>query len=166
MATITLKGQEIHTIGTLPAAGMKAPDFKLTASDLSDVTLKSFAGKKKILNIVSSLDTGICATSAIRFNKEIGNLSNVVLINISADLPFAQARFCQSNNLKNVVTLSTMRAPGFGKDYGVTITDGPTAGLLSRAVLVLDENNVVIHAQQVPEIAQEPDYDAALKALA
>ena len=145
--------------------GATAPAFKLTAGDLSDVGLDTFAGKNNILNIVPSLDTGICAKSAVRFNSEVAQLANTVLLNISADLPFAQKRFCAQEKLANVVTLSTMHPSSFGTDYGVVMVDGPLAGILSRAVLVLDEDNKVIHAQQVPEIAQEPDYDAALKAL-
>ena len=165
MATITLKGNPIHTIGQLPRIGSIAPPFRLTAADLSDVGLDSFKGKKKILNIVPSLDTGVCAASARRFNAEAAKLDNVALLNISADLPFAQKRFCDSESLKNIVTLSTMRSPTFGKDYGVQIVDGPLAGLMSRAVLVLDADNKIIHSEQVPEIGQEPNYDAALAAV-
>ncbi|MBW7908665.1 MAG: thiol peroxidase [Kiritimatiellae bacterium] len=164
MANITFRGTPIHTSGTLPAVGAKCPDFKLTAADLSDKSLASFAGKKKIISIVPSLDTGVCQTSARKFNAEVGKLSDTVLINISADLPFAQKRFCDSEKLEHIVNLSTMRAPAFGSDFGVRIEDGPIAGLLSRAVLVLDANNIVVHAQQVPEIGQEPDYAAALAA--
>lgn len=164
MATITLKGTPIHTAGELPRAGANAPAFKLTNADLADVGLDAFAGKVKILNIVPSLDTGVCAASARRFNEEVSRLRDTVLLNISADLPFAQKRFCESEGLKNVVSLSTLRAPGFGRDYGVAIIDGPLAGLMSRAVLVLDRENRVVHAQQVPEIVQEPDYAAALDA--
>lgn len=166
MATITLKGNPIHTVGSLPAAGSKCPDFKLTAGDLSDLTLAAFAGKKKILNIVPSLDTGICQMSAKRFNAEVGKFADTVLLNISADLPFAQKRFCDSEKLAHVVTLSTLRSPEFGTAFGVRIVDGPLAGLMSRAVLVVNADNVVVHAQQVPEIAQEPDYASALAALA
>ena len=165
MANITLKGTPIHTIGNLPAPGSKAPAFTLTGADLKDLTLADFAGKTKILNIVPSLDTGICQLSAKRFNGEVGKLQNVVLLNISADLPFAAARFCNAEKLGNVVVLSSMRAPEFGRDYGVVITDGPLKGLLSRAVVVLDTQDKVLHAQQVPEIAQEPDYEAVLKAV-
>ncbi len=165
MATITLKGTPIHTIGELPKAGSISPDFTLVAGDLSEATLATFAGKRKILNIVPSLDTGICQLSARRFNAEAGQLDNTVIINISADLPFAQKRFCDAEKLGHVVNLSTFRSPQFGHAYGVVITDGPLAGLLSRAVLVLDRQNRVVHAQQVPEIAQEPDYQAALGAL-
>ncbi len=165
MATIKLKGTAIHTAGNLPAKGKKAPAFKLVGGDLKDVTLDSFGDRTKILNIVPSLDTPVCAISAKRFNAEVGSLKNVVLINISADLPFAQKRFCENNSLGNIVTLSTMRSPSFGRDYGVVITDGPLAGLMSRAVLVLDHANVVVYSEQVPEIAQEPDYPAALAAV-
>lgn len=165
MATITLKGTPIHTSGDLPRAGAKAPAFKLTNAELADVGLDQFAGKTKILNIVPSLDTGVCAASARRFNEEVARLDGTALINISADLPFAQKRFCESEGLKNIVSLSTLRAPSFGKDYGVLITDGPLAGLMSRAVLVLDAQDRVVYAEQVPEIAQEPNYDAALKAV-
>lgn len=165
MATIMFKGSPIQTVGELPAVGTEAPDFSLTNGSLEDVGLSSFEGKKKVLSIVPSLDTGICAMSAERFNKEASTLENVVILNISADLPFAAGRFCEAKGIQNVVTLSTFRSPTFGKDYGLTIADGPLAGLLSRAVLVLDENNHVLHAQQVPEIAQEPDYEAVLAVL-
>lgn len=165
MATITLKGTVIQTAGALPKVGSKAPAFNLTGGDLTDVGLASFAGKKKVLNIVPSLDTSVCALSAQRFNREAANLSDTVVINISADLPFAQKRFCESKDLRNIVNLSTMRAPAFGADYGVVITTGPLAGLMSRAVLVLDKQDCVVHAEQVPEIAQEPDYEAALAVL-
>jgi thioredoxin-dependent peroxiredoxin len=165
MAKITFKGSVIHTSGKLPARGTVAPAFKLTGTDLADVALSDFETKKKVVNIVPSLDTPVCAISARKFHEAISSRTDTVLINISADLPFAQSRFCESNSLKNIVTLSTMRSPTFGKTYGVQIVDGPLAGLMSRAVLVLDGNNRIIYAQQVPEIAQEPDYDAALKAL-
>ncbi len=165
MATITLKGNQIHTCGELPAVGSKAPDFNLCGTDLQDVTLAAFAGKKKVLNIVPSLDTGICAMSAVRFNKEVGDLGNTVIVNISADLPFAAKRFCDAEKLGHIVSLSTFRNPDFGKQYGVEIIDGPLKGLLSRAVLVLDAENAVIYREQVPEIVQEPAYDAALNAV-
>ena len=165
MATITFKGNPIRTAGSLPAAGKAAPAFSLTGADLADVGLEKFAGKKKILNIVPSLDTGVCQASARRFNQEVAALGDTVLLNISADLPFAAKRFCESEGLKNVVTLSCFRSPAFGRDYGATIAEGPLAGLLSRAVVVLDAQNRVVHAQQVPEIAQEPDYAAALAAV-
>ena len=165
MATITLKGNPIHTSGELPAPGATAPDFKLTKADLADVGLKDFAGQKKILNVVPSLDTGVCATSAKKFNEAVSKLGDVALLNISADLPFAASRFCESNSLKNVVALSTFRSPDFAKAYGVGILGGPLAGLTARAVVVLDAQDKVLHAELVPEIGQEPDYAAALAAL-
>ncbi len=165
MAEITLEGNPIHTNGDLPAVGSKAPDFNLVAADLSDVTLENYSGKKKLLNIVPSLDTGICATSTTKFNQAIESKANAVALVISADLPFAQGRFCSTEGLKNVVSLSMMRNRNFAKDYGMLITDGPLAGICGRAVVVLDENNQVIYTQLVPEIAQEPDYEAALAAL-
>jgi thioredoxin-dependent peroxiredoxin len=165
MATITFKGRPIQTVGELPAVGSAAPDFCLTNGSLEDVTLATYAGKKKILSIVPSLDTGICAMSAERFDQDVAALDNVVLLNISADLPFAAGRFCESKSLKNIVSLSTFRAPTFADDYGVRITEGPLAGLTSRAVVILDESNQVIYTEQVPEIAQEPNYEAALAAV-
>lgn len=166
MASITLKGNPIHTCGMLPAIGTKAPAFALTAGDLSDVGLDQFKGKTKILNIVPSLDTGICAMSAVRFNKEVAKLPGTVVLNISADLPFAAKRFCDAEKLGHIVSLSTFRSSGFGTAYGVAITDGPLKGLLSRAVVVLDSTDTVRYTEQVPEITQEPNYDAALKAVA
>jgi thiol peroxidase len=165
MATITLRGNPIHTSGDLPVLGETAPNFALTKGDLSDVTLKDFEGKRKLLNIVPSLDTGVCAASARRFNKEAETVQDGVVLTISADLPFAQTRFGEAEGIKNVVMLSELRSKDFGGDYGVRITDGPLAGLLSRAVVVLDKENRVVYAEQVPEIAQEPDYEKALKAL-
>lgn len=165
MATITFKGSPVHTAGDLPAKGKKAPSFRLVGGDLKDISLDDFSGKIKIINIVPSLDTPVCALSAQRFNAAVASLKGVVLINISADLPFAQKRFCESNSLKNIVTLSTMRSPDFGRNYGVLITDGPLSGLMSRAVLVLDSANNVIYSEQVPDIAREPDYTAALAAV-
>ena len=165
MATITFKGNPIQTSGHLPDKGAVAPDFKLAKTDLSDAGLKDFAGKKKILNIVPSLDTGVCATSAKKFNEAVSALGSVVLLNVSADLPFAAGRFCESNSLKNVVALSTFRSPDFAKAYGVGIVSGPLAGLTARAVVVLDAQNRVLHAELVPEIAQEPNYEAALAAV-
>ena len=164
MAQVTLKGNPIHTVGELPAKGSTAPDFTLTKGDLSDVHLADFAGKKKILNIVPSLDTSTCATSAKKFNDAAKKMPNTVFLTISADLPFAQSRFCGAEGIEQIVTLSQMRSREFGKAYGVEITDGPIAGLLSRAVVVLDESNTVVYTEQVPEIAQEPNYDAALAA--
>ncbi|MFP4329583.1 MAG: thiol peroxidase [Alkalispirochaetaceae bacterium] len=165
MAAITFKGSAVETVGELPPKGEKAPDFTLTRSDLSDVSLEDFSGKKKILNIVPSLETGVCAASARRFEAEAGKLDNTVVLTISKDLPFAGGRFCQSEGISNVITLSQMRDESFGKEYGVTMKTGPLAGLLSRAVVVLNEQNEVIYTEQVPEIAQEPDYDRALEAV-
>ncbi len=165
MATVTLKGNPIHTSGELPAVGSKAPDFKLVDGDLKDVSLEHYRGKKKVLNIVPSLDTPVCATSTRKFNEKAGSLPNTVVLVVSSDLPFASKRFCTTEGLKNVVPLSLMRSRNFAKDYGVLITDGPLAGICARAVVVLDANDKVIHRQLVPEIGQEPDYDAALAAL-
>jgi thiol peroxidase len=164
MATVTLKGNPIHTNGDLPKKGAQAPAFTLTGVDLKDVGLGEWKGKKKILNIVPSLDTPTCATSTRKFNETGGKLPNTVVLVISADLPFAMKRFCTTEGLQNVVSLSMIRGKGFAKEYGVLITDGPLAGLSARACLVLDENDKVIHAELVPEIGQEPNYDAALAA--
>lgn len=164
MATIMLKGNPIQTIGTLPSKGTTAPDFRLTKADLSDVSLRDFRGSAKILNIVPSLDTGVCAASARAFNKAAASLGDVVILTISRDLPFAQMRFCEAEGIDKVITLSELRARDFGNAYGVEITTGPMAGLLSRAVIVLDRNNIVVYTEQVPEIAQEPNYHAALEA--
>ena len=165
MAQITLEGNAINTNGDLPAVGAEAPDFSLTKGDLSDVGLASYAGKKKLLNIVPSLDTGVCAASTKKFNEAIASKSNAVALVISADLPFAQSRFCSAEGIENVDTLSMMHSRNFAKDYGVLITDGPLAGICARAVVVLDENNKVVYTQLVPEIVQEPDYDSALAHL-
>lgn len=165
MAIITLKGMEIHTSGSLPAVGSLAPDFLLTGGNLQDVSRSDFAGKRVILNIFPSLDTAVCAMSVRRFNAEASKLHNTVVLCISKDLPFAQARFCGAEGLDDVITLSMMRNAAFGEDYGVTITDGPMAGLLARAVVILDENGNVTYTELVPEIAQEPDYEAALQQL-
>ncbi len=165
MTTVNLGGKPIHLDGQFPKAGQSAASFSLVAVDLSDKTLKDFAGKRKVLNIVPSLDTPTCATSTRKFNERAGSLPNTVVLVISADLPFAMNRFCTTEGLKNVVSLSTMRGREFLKNYGVEITDGPLAGVSARAVVVLDENDQVIHAELVPEIKQEPNYDAALAAL-
>jgi thioredoxin-dependent peroxiredoxin len=164
MAIIKFKGNPVHTVGELPKVGSKAPDFKLTKGDLSDVSLGNFAGKVKILNIVPSLDTSTCALSAKRFNEEIKKLGGAIVLNISRDLPFAQARFCKAEGVDAVIPLSELRDRSFGKGYGAEMLDGPLAGLLSRAVVVLDANDKVAYVQQVPEIAQEPDYASALAA--
>ena len=165
MATVTLKGNPIHTNGELPAVGAKAPDFKLTAADLRDVSLADYKGKRKVLNIVPSLDTAVCATSTRKFNERAGSLKDTVVLVISADLPFAAKRFCTTEGLNNVVTLSLMRGKHFAKDYGVFLEDGPLAGICARAVVVLDKDDKVVYRQLVPEIGQEPDYEAALKAV-
>ena len=166
MANVTLKGTEFHTNGDLPAQGSKAPDFRLTTSDLKDVTLADYKGKKKLLNIVPSLDTPVCAASTKKFNEFSKNRNDVVMLVISADLPFAMGRFCGAENVDKVAPLSMMRSKKFAEDYGVLLTDGPLAGITARAVVVLDENNTVKYTQLVPEIAEEPDYDKALSALA
>lgn len=165
MAQVTLKGNPIQTNGELPAVGAKAPDFTLTTGELKDVTLAEWKGKKKILNIVPSLDTAVCATSTRFFNAKASSLPNTVVLVVSADLPFAAKRFCTTEGLENVVPLSMMRSKAFAKDYGVLLQDGPLAGVTARAVVVLDEQNRVAYRQLVPEIGQEPDYDAALAAL-
>ena len=165
MAKITLKGNPIKTVGKLPKTGKKAPGFKLVATDLSEKKLKDFKGKKVLLNITPSLDTGVCAASLRKFNEEGAKLENTVVINVSADLPFAQARFCGAEGIDNAITLSTFRNKKFGKKYGVTIKTGPMKGLLSRAVVVVDEDGKVIYTEQVPEIVEEPNYEAALAAL-
>lgn len=161
MATVTFQGQPIALAGEFPQAGAKAPAFKLTGGDLADVGLAAFGDKVKILSIVPSLDTSVCAVSSKKFNEAIGALPGVALIVISADLPFAQKRFCESEKLAHITHLSTFRSPGFARDYGVLLAEGPLAGLTARAVLVLDRVNTIVHAQLIPEIAQEPDYDAA-----
>jgi thioredoxin-dependent peroxiredoxin len=165
MAEIKFKGSPIHTGGDLPAVGSPAPEFHLTKGDLGEASLATYAGKKKILNIVPSLDTGVCATSAKRFEKEVEQLPNTVVLTISRDLPFAQKRFCAAESVEKVIPLSEMRDRAFGAKYGVEMIDGPLAGLLSRAIVVIDENDKVTYVEQVPEITQEPDYESALKAV-
>lgn len=165
MATVTLQGDPIHTSGELPASGDKAPGFRLIDKDLNERTLAEFAGKRKVLNIVPSLDTPVCATQARRFNQEAAGLENTQVLVISADLPFAQARFCETEGIEHLLTLSTVRSQDFGDAWGVTLTEGPLAGICARAVVVLDENDRVLHSQLVPEIAEEPDYEQALAAL-
>ena len=162
MATITLRGNPIETSGNLPAVGASAPDFSLIKQDMTRVSLKDFPGKK-VLNIFPSIDTPVCATSVRKFN-ELASKKGVTVLCIGEDLPFALKRFCGAENLDKVTPLSAFRST-FGKDYGVEMTSGPLAGLHSRAVLVLDENNKIIHSEQVPEIAQEPNYEAALEKL-
>lgn len=165
MATITLGGNPIHTSGELPKIGTKAPDFQLVKNDLSITTLSDYSGSKLVLNIFPSIDTGVCATSVRTFNQKASSLKNTKVLCISRDLPFAQKRFCGAEGIENVENLSDFKNGSFGNQYGLTITDGPLAGLHSRVVIVLDENGVVLHTEQVPEIAQEPNYDAALACL-
>ena len=165
MSTIKFKGSDIETSGVLPAVGSAAPSFELTKADLSKAKLSDFAGKKVILNIFPSIDTGICATSVRHFNESAAALDNTVVLCISRDLPFAMSRFCGAEGLSNVVTLSDFATGKFGEDYGLTMVSGPLAHLHSRAVVVLDENGNVTYTEQVPEIAQEPDYDTALASL-
>ena len=165
MATVTLQGKPMHTNGELPAVGSQAPDFKLTNGELNDVGPGDFGGKKLLLNIVPSLDTPTCAQSARRFNEKFAARDDAVCLVISADLPFAQGRFCSTEGLENVVPLSMMKGKQFAKDYGVFITDGPLEGLAARAIVVIDETGKVIYTQLVEEIADEPDYEAALAAL-
>lgn len=164
MATVTLKGATVHTSGDLPARGTRAPDFELVDAALRDRRLADFAGRKKLLYIVPSIDTSVCAASTRRFN-ELAVGKDAVVIIVSADLPFAQKRFCEAEDLKNVVTLSMMRSRRFAEDYGVLITDGPLAGIAARAIVALDEKDRVVHAELVPEISQHPDYEAAIAAL-
>ena len=165
MAQTALQGNACNTNGDLPAAGAAAPDFKLVTTDLKDVTLADYAGKKKLLNIVPSLDTPVCATSTRKFNESFEGRDDAVALVVSADLPFASGRFCSTEGLKNVAALSLMRSKNFAKDYGVLLVDGPLAGVTARAVVVLDEDNKVLHSQLVDEIKDEPDYEAALKVL-
>ncbi len=165
MATVTLKGNEIHTLGNLPAKGSQAPNFILTKNDLGSATLVDYKGQKVVLNIFPSIDTGTCAQSVRQFNEEAAELENTKVLCISKDLPFAQARFCGAEGIDKVETLSDFRDGNFGKAYNVEFTDGPLQGLHSRAVIVLDENGTVRYSEQVPEIVDEPNYKAALEAL-
>jgi len=164
MATITFQGKPINTCGELPVEGSAAPAFTLTSRELADVTLATYAGKRKVLNIVPSLDTPTCAASTRKFNQKASHLDNTVVLAISADLPFAQSRFCESEGLKDVIPLSTFRS-NFSKDYGVNIVDTILAGLTARAIVIIDENDKVIYTQLVGEIANEPDYESALAVL-
>ena len=165
MAQIKQRGNPINTNGELPAVGTRAPDFKLVDGSLQEVSLANFKGKKKLLNIVPSLDTPTCAISTKKFNDFAKSNSNVAALTISADLPFAQKRFCTAENIEAVKTLSLMRGRNFAKDYGVLIESGPLAGITARAVVVIDENDKVTYRELVPEISQEPNYDAAIAAL-
>jgi thiol peroxidase len=165
MATVTLGGNPVNVAGNFPKRGDTIPDFSLTGGDLKDVSLKDYAGKRKVLNIVPSLDTPTCQTSTRKFNEKASSLTNTVVLVVAADLPFAMKRFCGAEGLNNVVTLSTMRGRDFHTKYGVDIADGPLKGLTARGVVVVDENNKVLHSELVSEIKNEPDYDAALAAL-
>lgn len=165
MAQVTLKGNPVQVKGELPKVGAQAPAFSLVGAGLADVTLASLAGKRKVLNIFPSVDTPTCATSVRKFNAQANELNNTVVLCISADLPFAQARFCGADGLENVQNLSLLRGREFFGDYGVEIADGPLAGLTARAVVVLDENDKVLHSELVGEIAEEPNYEAALAVL-
>ncbi|MDC0357320.1 thiol peroxidase [Oligoflexia bacterium] len=165
MAEITLKGNSVKTVGNLPALGTQAPSFTLTKGDLSDVNITDFAGKTLVLNIFPSIDTEVCALSVKRFNSEASALNNTCVLCISNDLPFAQGRFCGAEGLEAVTSLSAFRSPEFGKQYGATIQTGPLAGLLSRAVVIIDGTGKVVYTELVPEITQEPNYAAALEAL-
>ena len=165
MADITLKGNPINTIGNLPKVGSKASEFSLKTVALATNSLSDFIGKNVVLNIFPSVDTGTCATSVREFNKQAAKLENTVVLCISKDLPFAQARFCGAEGIENVVMLSDFATGSFGKDYGLEITNGPLANLHSRAVIVLDTNGKVIHTEQVPDIVDEPNYEAALNAI-
>jgi thioredoxin-dependent peroxiredoxin len=165
MATLTLKGNQIQTIGELPAVGELAPNFTLVKNNLSDVSLSEFKGKRVILNIFPSLDTAVCAASVRRFNVEVSKLPNTAVLCISKDLPFAHTRFCTTEGIENVVSLSEFRSNNFGKAYGVMLTDGPLQGLMARSVVVLDEQGKVVYKELVPEIAQEPNYEQAIASL-
>ena len=165
MAEITLGGNPVHTGGSLPEPGSAAPDFTLTGGDLSPVTMADFEGKNLVLNIFPSVDTPTCATSVRTFNARAAEMDNTAVLCVSADLPFALSRFCGAEGIENVETASVYRAPEFGQDYGIYMAEGRLAGLLARAVVVIDETGTVIHRELVPEIAQEPDYQAVLNVL-
>ncbi len=165
MATVTLKGNPINTSGELPKVGSKAPDFTLTKNDLSTCSLSDFNGKTIVLNVFPSIDTGTCAQSTRTFNSELNDIEDVEVLCISRDLPFAQARFCGAEGLKNVITLSDFDTNSFGKNYGLNFIDGPLKGLHSRAIIVINENGIITHTEQVPEIVDEPNYKAAFEAL-
>lgn len=163
MATVTLQGNPLETVGELPQVGVQAPNFELVKTDLSTTSLSDYAGKKLVLNIFPSVDTGVCAASVRKFNEALSSLENTVVLCVSADLPFALARFCGAEGLENVVSGSSFRA-SFGKDYGVEFVTGPLTGLLSRSVVVINEQGEVVYTEQVSETAEEPNYDAALAA--
>lgn len=165
MSEITLQGNKIHTEGDLPGKGTNAPDFSLVMTDLSETRLSDYKGRTLILNIFPSLDTSTCASSVRRFNKELNELKNADVLCVSADLPFAHGRFCETEGLVNIKNASVFRNPEFGKDYGVMMTDGPLAGLLSRAVVIIDAEGKILYTEQVQEISEEPDYESALASL-
>ncbi len=165
MATTAFKGSPVHTVAELPAVGAAAPAFTLTGADLSDVSLAQFAGKRIVLNIFPSIDTGVCATSVRKFNELAAGLDNTAVLCVSADLPFALGRFCGAEGIENVTSASVFRSPEFGQEYGVLMSDGPLHGLLARSVVVVGADGKVAYTELVPEIGQEPDYDGAVKAL-
>jgi thioredoxin-dependent peroxiredoxin len=165
MAKTALKGNPVNTAGNLPAQGSKAPGFKMVKTDLSEAKLEDFTGKKILLNIFPSLDTGVCAASVRKFNEKAAGLTNSVVLSVSKDLPFAMGRFCTTEGIENVVSLSGFRNSEFGKSFGIEMTDGPLAGLYARSVVVIDEAGKVVYTELVPEITTEPDYDKALAAM-
>ncbi len=165
MAQIALQGNPVETVGDLPKAGDPAPDFILTKTDLSDMSLKDFAGKKVLLNIFPSVDTPVCSMSVRKFNTEISKYENAAVLSVSLDLPFAHSRFCETEGLKNVIPASELRTRDFGESYGVRMKTGPLAGLLARAVVIIDENGKVVYAKFAPDIKDEPDYEEALNIL-
>lgn len=165
MAKITFKGTEVNTIGNLPKVGDKAADFSLVGSDLSEMKLGDFAGKNIVLNVFPSIDTGVCATSVRKFNKEASNLKNTVVLAVSADLPFASGRFCSVEGIENVKPASVFRSPEFGKEYGVLMVDGPLKGLLARCVVIINPEGYISYTELVPEIGQEPDYQTAINSF-
>ena len=165
METICVKGMAVKTYGNVPVAGEKAPQFKLVDKDLNEISEKSFAGKRIVLNVFPSLDTPVCAASVRRFNKEASMFKNTAVVCVSMDLPFAISRFCTAEGIDGVVAASAFRSPDFGKDYGLTMVDGPLAGLLARAVFIIDENGNIIYSDLVEEITHEPDYDGAIYVL-
>ena len=165
MTTITFMGEPLQTVGSLPKVGTKAPTFSLTTTDLTDVPLENFTSKRVLINIFPSLDSSVCAQSVKTFNHKASDIPNLTVLCISADLPFAHKRFCETENIKNVITLSCFRNPKFGQDYGVTIMSGPLRGLLSREIVLIDTNGKILYTQQISDITQEPDYSAALLQL-
>ncbi len=165
MSTIAFKGNEVHTSGSLPSVGSKAPDFSVTKSDLSETKLADYSGKRLVINIFPSIDTGVCAASVRKFNQEAAGLDNTIVLCVSKDLPFAHKRFCEAEGIKNVVTASEYKDQSFSQAYNVRMEDGPLEGLMSRAVVVVGADGTVLYNEQVPEITQEPDYEKALKVL-